>query len=125
MRILRRLLWVAVFVVLLVIGWNFRIANDITVRFDYLIGHSEAQPLWKVVLGTFLAGAVCASLPLLWLLARSGLLARRYRKTVARLETEVHELRTLPLGVEGPGRAIAAGSEAPPAGGASRAARGG
>ena len=83
MRIVRRILWAVLFVALLIVGWNFRIANDITVRFDYLVGSSEAQPLWKVVLGAFFAGGLIASVPLLWMLARSGLLARRYRKARA------------------------------------------
>lgn len=105
MRIVRRIVWALLFVALLLVGWNFRIANDITVRFDYLVGSTEAQPLWKIMIGAFLAGALVASAPLLWLLARSGLLARRYRKAVTRLEGEVHELRTLPLGTEGAPRA--------------------
>jgi len=113
MRIVRRILWAVLFVALLIVGWNFRIANDITVRFDYLVGSSEAQPLWKVVLGAFFAGGLIASVPLLWMLARSGLLARRYRKAVSRLEGEVHELRTLPLGVEGAPRASGEGAPAP------------
>lgn len=113
MRFLRRLLWAALFVALLIIGWNFRIANDIRVRFDYLVGSSAAQPLWKVVLGAFFGGALAASLPLLWLLVRNGLLSRRYRKAVARLESEVHELRTLPLATDGIARA--GGPDATPA----------
>jgi len=122
MRFLRRLLWAALFVALLIVGWNFRIANDITVRFDYLLGSSEAQPLWKVVIGAFFAGAVGASLPLLWMLARSGLLSRRYRKAVTRLEGEVHELRTLPLGVDGGPRV--AGPDSTPSATALRSGRG-
>lgn len=122
MRFLRRLLWAALFVALLILGWNFRIANDITVHFDYLIGHTEGLPLWKLVLGAFFAGALLATIPLVWMLARAGLLSRRYRKAVSRLEGEVHELRTLPLGVEGAPRPAA--TDATPTTAALRSGRG-
>ena len=55
-----------------------------------------------------LRGAGFTSASLFYQVARKSLVARRYRKTVAGLESEIHQLRNLPL----------ASSEAePPAGG--------
>jgi hypothetical protein len=46
-------------------------------------------------------------------LVRVGMLARRYRKLAAKLEVEVHELRSLPLAPESPAADPDAGSGTP------------
>ena len=54
----------------------------------------------QVLLGTFVLGALTGTLVCLLPLARTSLTARRYRRSIAGLEAEIHELRTLPLGPE-------------------------
>ena len=57
----------------------------------------NAAPLWIVLLVSFGCG-VAATLALMSLrLMRAGLTNRRYRKAVDGLETEVHQLRNLPV----------------------------
>ena len=103
MRILRRLLLAALFLAALVIGWSFAHRNPEPVRVDLLVVPIVAQPLWRVVVGAFAAGAALASLLAGWQAIRLSLTARRWRKVAARLETEVHQLRNLPLeGTPGP-----------------------
>jgi uncharacterized integral membrane protein len=102
MRAIRRVLVVAVFVGLLVAGWRFAAQHPQPVQIDYLVGRSGDLALWTVLLGAFAAGAALAGALAAWQLARLGMLARRYRKAVARLELELHELRNLPLAPEAP-----------------------
>jgi len=102
MQLLRRLFWLLLFVVVLVGGWRFRAANEAGVTVDYLFGQLPQLPLWQVLLGTFALGALVAALAFLVPLARLGLTARRYRRSLTGLEAEIHELRTLPLGPERP-----------------------
>ena len=55
---------------------------------------------------SFGLGAAAATLLLLYRMAKQGLVTRRYRKTVRGLESEIHQLRNLPLaGGEGAGPA--------------------
>ena len=64
---------------------------------DYLAGEFSDIALWMVVLVSFCLGAGSVAFFTLVERARTGLLTRRYRKTVAGLEAEVHQLRNLPL----------------------------
>jgi uncharacterized integral membrane protein len=107
MRATRRVLAIAAFVGLLVAGWRFAAAHPQPVRIHYLVGETGELSLWAALLGAFLAGGALAGGLAGYQLARLGMLARRYRKAVARLEVEVHELRNLPLAPEaaGPGDA--------------------
>jgi len=111
MRIVRRLLWLAVFVAVLVGGWMFAHANAVEVRFDYLFGQLEAVREWMLVLASFGLGAVAGVAFCLLEMARLGLLARRYRKLLGRLEAELHGLRSLPLRTGSP---AGAGAEPEP-----------
>lgn len=104
MTLLRRVLGIVLFVGLLVGGWRFRAANESPVDVSFVLGDLPGVPLWLALGGAFVLGAVAATLPLLWRLARAALLTRRYRRAVQRLESEVHELRTLPLVGEAPPR---------------------
>lgn len=97
MRIVRRLLWLAVFVGILVLGWGFASRNAEPVTVSYVVGELPAVPLWAVVLGSFGAGALVAGLLSLFELTKQGLVARRYRKTAEGLESEIHQMRNLPL----------------------------
>lgn len=97
MRIARRLVAVAIFVAALVLGWRFADANLQPVRVHYLVGVIESIPLWTALVGAFAAGGVLVGLGVLVPLARLGLTARRWRKVAHGLETELHQLRNLPL----------------------------
>ena len=116
MRIVRRLLWLAVFVTVLVGGWKFALANAVEVRFDYLFGQLEAVREWMLVLVSFGLGAVAGVAFCLLEMARLGMLSRRYRKLLGRLEAELQSLRSLPLR---PGSPAGAGVEPEPAEGTS------
>ena len=100
MGIARRIVWLAVFVAALVGGWKFAGSNGSLVRVDYLFGVFGAVPLWLALVASASAGAVAAVLALSARLTRSSLAQRRYRKTVAALESEVHQLRNLPVDLD-------------------------
>jgi uncharacterized integral membrane protein len=97
MRVARRVLAVAVFVGCLVAGWIFASRHAQPVQVDYLVGATGEVSLWVALLVAFLVGAAVATGLCLLQIGRLGLLARRYRKAVRRLESELHELRNLPL----------------------------
>jgi hypothetical protein len=98
MLIARRLILLALLVGLLYLGWKFSSLNaQPPVRVDFLFGATPEVSLWKALVGAFAVGALLATALWLFEVARYALVARRYRKTVARLESEIHELRTLPL----------------------------
>lgn len=111
MKILRRLLAFAVLVALLVLGYRFAQANGAPVAIDLLLADLPAVPQWMVLLATFALGTLLATVVLLFQMAKLGLVARRYRKTVRGLESEIHQLRNLPLaGGEGVGPAAPPGA---------------
>ena len=98
---LRRALALAFLVGLLVAGWSFAAANGGPVTVSYVLGTFQNVPLWRALIGSFALGAVGATVVCLYQVARLGLVARRLRKALGRLEAELHELRTLPLAGEG------------------------
>jgi uncharacterized integral membrane protein len=102
MRATRRVLVIAAFVGLLVLGWRFAADHPQPVRIHYWVGETGELPLWVALLGAFGAGAASLGALAAWQLVRVGMLARRYRKAAAKLEVEVHELRNLPLAPEAP-----------------------
>ncbi|MDH3211080.1 MAG: lipopolysaccharide assembly protein LapA domain-containing protein [Myxococcales bacterium] len=102
MRVVRRLLVVALFVAALVLGWQFARGNAAPVTVDYLVDELVDVSLWTALLGAFAAGAAIVGAIGLYQVAKLRLVTRRYRKTVEGLEAEVHQLRNLPLATEGP-----------------------
>ena len=100
MRAARRVLGIALFVVLLVGGWLFAARNHAPVQLDYFLGQTGELPLWVVLLAAFAAGGVLVGGMAAVEIARQAMLARRWRKAVAKLEREIHELRNLPLAPE-------------------------
>jgi uncharacterized integral membrane protein len=100
MILLRRIIMLGVFVLLLVAGWRFAAFNAQPIKVHYLFGSNEAVMLWQVLLISFLSGALIVGIIASISRVRSGILTRRYRKTIAALEEEVHQLRNLPLAVE-------------------------
>lgn len=79
------------------VGWSFRSGNAEAIDLDLVWVRLPNVELWWALLaaaglgmsvGVFVVG-------LAWL--RQRILNRRYRSTIARLESEVHQLRSLPL----------------------------
>ena len=106
MGIVRRIVWLAIFVMALVGGWEFAGNNGSPVRVDYVLGQFDAVPLWLALVASAVGGLGVGVLALTARLPRASLAQRRYRKTVAALEAEVHQLRNLPVADQG---ALAAG----------------
>ena len=74
--------------------------NGMEVDVDYVVGKLEGVALWKALGGSFALGAALVGSLLAIEVVRSRLTMRRYRKRLSGLETEVHQLRNLPLGAE-------------------------
>ena len=108
MRGVLRLVQVVAFVGVLVFGWWFAAANADAVAVSYVFGELAPQPLWLVLLAAIALGATVAGLVGFYQSLKRGLVMRRYRKTVRGLESELHQLRNLPL---------APGEPAPPGAG--------
>lgn len=97
MRWVRRILVAGVLIGVMVIGWRFAAENQEPVDVHYVAGQVVGIALWKVILGAFGAGAALVGAFTLVLSARNGLAHRRYRKALGGLESEIHQLRNLPL----------------------------
>lgn len=97
MQAVLRGLWALAFVGLLVLGWRFASANATLVGVSWVFGELAPQPLWLMLFAAFALGAACAGLIGLYQALKRGLVMRRYRKTVRGLESELHQLRNLPL----------------------------
>lgn len=96
-RFLLLLLALALFVGALVLGWNFGAANETTVEIDLLWIRLAEITVWQLALAAFLLGAGLVLIFASFMGARGWLLKRRYRKTIRRLESELHQMRSLPL----------------------------
>ena len=96
----RFLLWIssaAFFVAMLWLGWSFRAENATPIGLDLVWVRFPNVELWRVVLVSIGFGVVVSALVVGFAWLRSRLLNRRYRRVIRRLETELHELRSLPL----------------------------
>lgn len=97
MRWVRRILLVALLVALPA-GVHLLITrNSQAIAVDLLALRFESVQLWLALLCSFLAGLGVATAVALLRGARLRLVTRRYRKAARDLESEVHELRNLPL----------------------------
>jgi hypothetical protein len=101
---LRRLIVTALLAAFAYVSYRLPQDNAVLVNVDLIAWQAPPVPLWMALGLAFFAGVLCASAGLIYKLATKSLVARRYRKTVAGLESEIHQLRNLPL----------AGSEAAP-----------
>jgi hypothetical protein len=97
MQTFRRLVALAVFAGLFVIAWRFASANNTEIQIDLLLLEISAAPIWVALVIAFGLGALSAGVSLGYQVIKKNLLARRYRKTVRGLESEIHQLRNLPL----------------------------
>ena len=96
----RLLLWASVlacFVALLWLGWSFRVGNETPIDLDLIWIRFTQVELWRVILVAIGFGAVVSATCVGFAWLRSRLLNRRYRRAIRRLESELHELRSLPL----------------------------
>jgi len=64
---------------------------------DLIIAEPVLLPLWGVIAGSVGLGAILAMALFSWPMVRSRLRLRRQSRRIARLEQEVHGLRTQPL----------------------------
>jgi hypothetical protein len=97
MRWIRRLLWIGALGATLVAGWLFAARNAAQVRVYYLVGETLEVALWQALGVAFAAGALGVGALMVLAAMRHGLVQRRYRKLIGNLETELHQLRNLPL----------------------------
>lgn len=100
MRIVRRLLALALFAAFFWVAWQFTHRNPTPVSVDLLVWQTPPVRLWAALGLAFAAGGVAAAAVLATELTRKGLVARRYRRAVRDLESEIHQLRNLPLAAE-------------------------
>jgi uncharacterized integral membrane protein len=110
MQTFRRLLALALFAGLFVVAWRFASANAPEIPIDLLLLQVTAVPIWVALLTAFGLGALLAGVSLGYQVIKKNLVARRYRKTVRGLESEIHQLRNLPLA--GPDAALASDADA-------------
>jgi hypothetical protein len=97
MRLARRLLVVAVFGAAFFLAWRFAMDNSGAVIIKAPMLEGVEVSLWIALLAALALGAILTGLAAAYQAARLGLLARRYRKIIRGLESEVHQLRNLPL----------------------------
>ncbi len=102
MRQLRWLTAVALFAALFGLSFSFVLDNGQRVVLDLPLVQPLRPPLWAALAGAFFAGALGASAGLLFQVAKKTLAARRWEKRAAGLESEIHQLRNLPLAANDP-----------------------
>lgn len=96
MRFVRRALWLALFACAFAAAYQFG-KNAEPVSVMLFRWTTPPAPVWLVLAVSFGLGVFVASAFWLILWLRLTLLARRYRKELASLESELHQLRNLPL----------------------------
>ncbi|HPG28142.1 MAG TPA: LapA family protein [Myxococcota bacterium] len=89
-----------------VLGWSLRSANVQVVDLDLIWIRVPNLELWWLVLLSIAAGFLLATLIVGFAWLRGALVNRRYRKSIRRLEAELHELRSLPLSGRGDAPAL-------------------
>jgi len=72
-------------------------SNDAQIEVDLLFTTVGGIPLWQGLLASFVLGALLVGVACLRSIVRQRLEIRRQNRLIARLEQEVHGLRTLPL----------------------------
>ena len=78
-------------------GWSFRTGNIGVIEIDLLWLRFPGVAIWWALLVSLILGTGIGALGVGFAWLRQRLLNRRYRATIARLESEVHQLRSLPL----------------------------
>ena len=101
MVLIRRVLGVALFVGLLLLGWNFASTNGEPVSIHYVFGITEPRPVWLVVILAWLIGLGLAGGYFGLALLRDRIEMRRLRKAVLGLEGELRDFRNKPIDSDG------------------------
>lgn len=122
MQTVRRVMALALFAALFVVAWRFASTNAAEIPVDLLLFQMPAVPIWVALLTAFGIGALSAGISLGYQVIKKNLVARRYRKTVRGLESEIHQLRNLPLAGTDSALAVRADAEGRDGGLASRSA---
>ena len=125
MRTIRRLLALALFVGLFAVAWRFASANASEIGIDLLLFRPSEVPIWMALLSAFGLGALAAGGTFAYQLVKKNLIARRYRKAIKGLESEIHQLRNLPLAGTDSALASHAGAELEDGEGGGMTSRGG
>jgi hypothetical protein len=97
MQNVRRLMALALFAGLFAVAWRFASTNAAEIPVDLILLQIPAVPVWVALLIAFGVGALAAGGSLSYEVIKKNLVARRYRKAVRGLESEIHQLRNLPL----------------------------
>ncbi len=111
MQTVRRLMALFLFAGLFFVVWRFASMNATEIPVDLLVLQTPAEPIWVVLLIAFGLGVLSAGLSLCYLVIKKNLVARRYRKAVRGLESEIHQLRNLPLAAPESASPSGAGAE--------------
>ena len=85
------------FIGALFFGWTFRFRNATSVELDLIWIRFGDVELWWVILVAIGLGAGVSTLLVGFIWLRGRLLNHRYRRAIKRLESELHEMRSLPL----------------------------
>jgi hypothetical protein len=101
MTIVRRVLFVLLLAGVIWAGVQFVRANEAPVVIDLLAIEPFTVSVWQALLGCLGIGAAAAVAISLLEVTRYAFVARRYRRAAGRLESEIHQLRNLPLVDEG------------------------
>ena len=97
MHIFRRVLLGLTLALFLAATVWFGARNTGPLTVNLLFGEPAVAPLWLWLAGVFAAGALLGLCVLLPALLRAAFALRRARRTLRELESEVHQLRNLPL----------------------------
>jgi hypothetical protein len=122
MKTARRLLALALLAGVFALAWRFASRNAAEIGIDLLLYQNAKVPIWAALSGAFGIGALSAGVVLVYQVIKKDLVARRYRKTVRSLESEIHQLRNLPLAGTDSALALRSDAEGEESGLASRGA---
>jgi uncharacterized integral membrane protein len=114
----------ALFAGLFAVAWRFASTNATEIPIDLLLFQIPVVPIWVALLIAFGVGALSAGVSLGYQVIKKNLVARRYRKAVRGLESEIHQLRNLPLAGTDSALALPDGAEGEDGEGGGIASRG-
>ena len=93
---LKRILYISVFIIVLLVGLLFYVKNNQTVELNYIIGTTEL-PVSLLLLACLSLGALLGILATIPMLLRIRHQKSRLEKQVKMTEKEVNNLRVLPV----------------------------
>lgn len=97
MQWLRTIVLLGIVLALVFAGWSFRAGNAGVIDLDLVWLRVPNVQIWWALVVALAGGAGLGLLVAGFAWLRQRILNRRYRKEIARLESEVHQLRSLPL----------------------------